>query len=308
MDYKCEICQREFKSLASLHRHVKADEKTKLKDFYANILPEKRDLLTGEKIKINSNDQYWKKNFINKDNLYSWMRNPENKEKAKDICYFYLKEQAKKFSLSFSQAELYSSQLPDIDDLDVIFKEDGGYYSVCQNLGMSPRLTEREFSINRSPIEIMIDTREQTPFSFRNLKGVSETPASLVFGDYCAVPPHDGKLVIERKSLGDFVSTFSMKDSLNRFSREVQRARDEDYYIVVLCEESLPMVADVKFGACRATGIAALAGMRQTMQFFDNIQFVFPRIGFEPSFLAERILRMGKSIQNVDLQYLHDKK
>ena len=83
----------------------------------------------------------------------------------------------------------------------------------------SPRKKRCEFSIT-------IDTREQTPWLFRDLKTrtwefiVSASKDTLQQGDY-AIRGLESELVIERKSLEDLYSTLS--EGRDRFKNELER-------------------------------------------------------------------------------------
>jgi hypothetical protein len=69
-----------------------------------------------------------------------------------------------------------------------------------------------------SPLHIIIDTREQRPWSF-DPTAVVTTRRKLDAGDYAL--ESDDRFVIERKSIEDFVST--MAQGWERFLRELDR-------------------------------------------------------------------------------------
>lgn len=83
-------------------------------------------------------------------------------------------------------------------------------------------------------VEITIDTREQTPWSFDStLAKVSI--GTLRTGDYAVTG--DTGFAIERKSLDDFLGTIST--GWHRFQREVYRARERGFNLPVLVEGRL---------------------------------------------------------------------
>lgn len=88
-----------------------------------------------------------------------------------------------------------------------------------------------------SDFTIIIDTREQLPFSFKSIK--PDTPdtstQTLKTGDYSVAGLSD-KIVIERKSLADLFS--SVGSGRDRFEREMQRMSEFDYAALVI-ESSL---------------------------------------------------------------------
>lgn len=84
-------------------------------------------------------------------------------------------------------------------------------------------------------IEIVIDTREQTPFHFdEHLAKVSR--GTLKTGDYACKDDH--AFAVERKSLGDFLSTIST--GWPRFVREMDRARAAGF-------PAFPIVVEARF-------------------------------------------------------------
>lgn len=88
-------------------------------------------------------------------------------------------------------------------------------------------------------IKILVDTREQTPFQFREAKLSRMT---LSEGDYALKGDKFG-MIIERKSLEDVFGTVA-KDH-ERFDRELRRLEAYAYPVVIV--EALP--SRIKFGA-----------------------------------------------------------
>lgn len=94
-------------------------------------------------------------------------------------------------------------------------------------------------------MRILIDTREQTPFTFRGYEAVTET-APLPVGDY-SLPGFEDRAAIERKSLNDLIGCLMGRDG-ERFERELSKGRVYDLFCVVV-ESSL---ADVSRGKYRS--------------------------------------------------------
>ena len=94
------------------------------------------------------------------------------------------------------------------------------------------------------PVRVIIDTREQLPYSFSDRVVAVRSP--LAAGDY-SVEGLEHLLAVERKSLDDFVS--SVIRDRPRFRRELDKLRDYRAACVVV-EASL---ADV-FGHCYHSG------------------------------------------------------
>ncbi len=70
-----------------------------------------------------------------------------------------------------------------------------------------------------SAMHIIIDTREQTPWTFP--EGVVTEIGTLRQGDYAL--KGDGTFCIERKSFADFRGTVGTSDGWQRFQKEMQR-------------------------------------------------------------------------------------
>ena len=84
------------------------------------------------------------------------------------------------------------------------------------------------------PLPIIIDTREQAPWSFP-IGLVTTTRAGLMAGDYALAG--DPAFAIERKSLDDYVQTITRSASWDRFRRELDRMRRAGYPALVVVVE-----------------------------------------------------------------------
>lgn len=86
-------------------------------------------------------------------------------------------------------------------------------------------------ALGEDDMVILIDTREQTPFTF-NGYDVEPQPVALPVGDY-SLPGLLDRVAIERKSLGDLVGCL-MGGNRDRFERELAKARHYDLFAVVV--------------------------------------------------------------------------
>lgn len=84
--------------------------------------------------------------------------------------------------------------------------------------------------MQKNLIKIIIDSREQKPFTFQGYEAIIE-PGTLATGDYSLKGLTD-RIAIERKSLDDLVQCLSWQRE--RFSRELERARAYDFFAVVI--------------------------------------------------------------------------
>jgi DNA excision repair protein ERCC-4 len=94
-------------------------------------------------------------------------------------------------------------------------------------------------------MRILIDTREQKPFTFNGYE-VDPESATLPVGDY-SLPGFEDRVSIERKSLDDLIGCL-MNSDRGRFERELSKGKYYDLFAVVV-EASL---ADVSQGRYRS--------------------------------------------------------
>ena len=81
-------------------------------------------------------------------------------------------------------------------------------------------------------MKIIIDTREQHPFTFEGQQDVEVVSGSLITGDYFLAGLTD-RVALERKSLADLVGCLT-GGGRERFERELNRGRALDYFAVVI--------------------------------------------------------------------------
>jgi DNA excision repair protein ERCC-4 len=91
---------------------------------------------------------------------------------------------------------------------------------------------------------ILVDTREQRPFSFDAFSGATTESAALPVGDY-SLPGFEDRAAIERKSLDDLVGCL-MGSNRERFERELARGRHYDLFAVIV-EASLDDLAQGRY-------------------------------------------------------------
>jgi ERCC4-type nuclease len=93
-------------------------------------------------------------------------------------------------------------------------------------------------------MRILIDTREQLPFSFTRFPGVETERATLPAGDY-SLPGFEDRIAIERKELNDLIACL-MNGNRDRFERELSKLRFFDLAAVVV-ESSLDDVSKGRY-------------------------------------------------------------
>lgn len=91
------------------------------------------------------------------------------------------------------------------------------------------------------PFVVIVDTREQAPFSFQGIRNDSDKKyrplivyterAGLATGDY-SIKGFENRIAIERKSLADLFSTFTHERE--RFIRELERMQSLEFAAVII--------------------------------------------------------------------------
>lgn len=100
------------------------------------------------------------------------------------------------------------------------------------------------------PVPVLIDTREQLPYTFAGLRAdakqgggplvVEARRATLASGDY-SLDGYADRVAVERKSAADAFQTFSR--GRDRFERELARLNDLEFAAVVVESEWSEMLA-----------------------------------------------------------------
>src|SRR6266404_4946702 len=268
-------CQKEFETEASLHKHLKA-HKLLLDTYYQTYIP-RHDRFDGSIIKFKNKEQYLNTDFNRRENLRYWMLS-HDKEEVKKYCKELLIKRKEKKEIIYSptQVELRTTLMPPIQSYDELF---GSYYDLCRELGfianwMNPDVFHGDVSHPKETI--FIDSREQLPFSF---PGCKTEVRGLKFGDYAYSNDEvSSKGYIERKSIQDFVGTFS--GGFERFGREVERAASAGAYLVVLVEDTLNHCLNFHespnvYRKTHITPEYVFHNVRELIQSYDNLQFLF---------------------------------
>lgn len=295
--------QELLKDRAALKEFIRQKGLTK-KDFYLQYIG-KKDLLTGQALPFKDEKSYLELDFLNKNNLMKWLKEQEAKD-ARAYLGKKIKERAEEKSWKFipSQAELRTlKSLPSMKVLLKYFKAEELKHSktlVCRyEYGTSP--IERHLGVD---LDIIQDTREQTPLKFSKPTVISK----LDYGDYTAANQWFDNVFVERKSLPDFTQTISR--GFVRFCDEIERAKLLNSYLVVVVESSFSGFEGLeynylsKFTKCTFSYLAHQ--LRDIMQKYDNIQFVFVDGRGESVRVIEKIFKIGSDVKKLDLQYFYD--
>jgi len=303
-----QIDGKQFEDEKTFHRSLKAHGFTKEK-YYHKFFP-KKDLFSGETLNFRTKEQYFDNDFNSKDNLKKWLKG-QSDDIARTYCKNILSKRKnnKNILYSPSQVELRTIMSPSILYYNKLF---GDYYKLCCELGF------RNKYINVDSIEnqfqnkvtarstIYVDSREQNWLKF-------DTPfeiTSLPYGDYHSTL--NPNCFIERKSLADFISTLSNKN-LERFNYEIYKAKNDGKDIIVVIEDTLNNAQSFKHlpyisKKIKATPEYIFHNVRELIQKYDNLQFLFVKNREEMKRVILSIFSSGDFYRKIDLQLAYDSK
>ena len=203
-------------------------------DYYVKHYP-RYNKLNGNPLPFKKKEEYFNNDFINKSQLIKWCESAPNQE-VKDYIIELGKKRIKRknYTKAPFYLELLKRQLP---DLDIYKKHFGTYTKACENMGVKPIFYKgmpKQFNKDID-VEVLIDTREQQPLKFNKSKILK-----LDFGDYTLSGSNFSNTFVDRKSSGDFLSTFG--GQIDRFRREMQRCIELDSYMYIVIEKSIKAI------------------------------------------------------------------
>jgi hypothetical protein len=303
LEYQCKVCEQSFKSERSLHAHIKAHG-VLLADYYVTYYP-RFNLYSKEPIPFKNKSQYFSTYFFNSDEIDKWVDITEDEE-VKDIILKMLKDRIVSKDLKYApnHLDLLLNNFPSINIYKRYF---GSYNEACRRLQVEPiynKAISKKFFMydkNLKEMEIMIDTREQTPLSFPNGK-----PHKLDFGDYTASGENYNKTYVDRKSEVDFKSTMTV--GYDRFIRELERASSFDSFLYIVIETSVEkIIRNNSFGYHKSNLKFVWHQMRKITHMFPRVcQFIFSGGRNRSKILIPLLLRAGPEVWNSDIQYYID--
>jgi hypothetical protein len=297
----CKVCNKEHETWDALTSHIKA-HKIAQKKYFEQHWP-KHDIYSAQPILFKSLEQYVLADFADKRNLKSWLKKVGTfaasaylSKKLKTYCSM------KKHTSAPSQSILKSiNTLPSIEAFD---STSGKFFNeFCESISLPCR-----FDYSLKPVfekigQIVVDTRERAPIKFN--AGTRIVNMKLDYADYALSPA--SKVAVERKSVSDFFGTLGAA-GYERFTREIERAKMNKGYIVIVVEASFNNVAFGKWRWGRANPEFILHRMRELYKTYDCIQFLFCDGRGEVKRLIPIILGMKDGVRKIDLQYNLDKK
>lgn len=307
----CKICGKEFEKDKSLHLHIKA-HKLSIEQYYQQNFP-RHDLHTKELIKYKNKDQYFSSDFNNKRNLKSWLKSIPNKQ-AQEYCAALLQKRKEEKGLVYAptQVELRTLPMPPIQYYELLFDS---YYKLCKKIGYKNKFkcipTKKEYEETYSDDHLIyIDSREQKPLEIEDFP---TEVRGLKFGDYCLNDKEKTQnTYIERKSVPDLIGTLS--SGLERFKNEINRAAEENAYMVILVERNLNdclafnRLKHVYKKNTRVTPDFIFHNIRDLIQEFSHIQFLFVNGRDECIRIVKKLLLSDVLKEKHDLQLAYELK
>lgn len=306
METKCKVCNEIFAADKFLHLHLKA-HKINTAEYYQKYYP-RYDLYSNDMINFKNKDQYFVDDFNNKNNLKAYVKNLDANIIEDFLTKMLIKRKdSKNLEFAPTQVELRSVIMPSIVTFN---KYKLNYYDICAKLSLKNKFLNyegEELKFQESEKhQIMVDTREQNPLKFKYQQQV----AKLDFGDYTLNDLEKCCFTaVERKNLSDFIGTISA--GYDRFNNEIQRAKNANYYLVVLIEESISDALSFNYlphisKKIKATPEFIFHRVRELNQKYDNIQFVFANGRKKASEILIKVLTGNCFHKKYDLQLLVD--
>jgi hypothetical protein len=309
MSVICKVDGKEFKDEKSLHLALRGYGLNKEK-YYHTYYP-KKDLFSGETINFKNKEQYFNSDFNDKNNMKKWLKG-QPIEKAQEYCKSLLvkRKADKNIVYSPTQVELRTIMSPSVIFYNKIFNN---YYDLCSEVGLEnkfvhPKDITNQFK-NKLTVRdtIYVDTREQSWLKF----DIPFEIKTLPFGDY-SCSNDNCNCYIERKSLSDFISTLSI-GNLDRFKNEITKAKKNNAYLVVVIEEKLANALSFQYlphisKKIKATPEYIFHNVRQLIQDYDNLQFLFVDGKNEMKRVIESIFSSKCFYKKIDLQLAYDLK
>jgi hypothetical protein len=303
---KCLECNIEVTSDIVLHKHLRSHKITQAVYYQKHYT--RYDKYDKSLIKFKNKEYYFNTDFNSRTNLKAWLESvPKEEAKAYLRDYFLRRRERKGLVYALTQVELRTLPIPGMKYLNELF---GGYNEFCESIGLKPKYTKYAFSKksrNIKKFKIIVDTREQKPLLF-NLKTKVDT---LPFGDYKLDAPDNVtcNCYIERKSASDLFGTLS--SGFERFKREILRSQEAGANLIVVVESTLENIAKFPytrpvFGKIGTSPEYLYHGMREIIQEFPNVQFLFVKDREESSRVIEKIFASNCEYKDCDLQFIYD--
>lgn len=297
---QCKECGEEFATRKSLHGHVKVHGLL-MGEYYIKFYGRK-NLLTGDLLPFKKYETYFERDFRDCSEMEEYLL-----KKDKKTSKNYIKEQYIKWGKRYGSvdAPTYNEAATNgwLPSVEACIHAYGSYGAAMKDCGFEltlPKPLPKNFwDLDVHAPTYMVDTREQYPFKFKN-----QYVSKIDVGDYTLTGEDYNYTFVDRKALGDFISTVS-SGNYDRFCKEMDRARALGVKLFVVVEASTDDIKahGMKF-AKRANSEYIFGRMRKIQRdYADTCRFVFAGSREKAHELTARILTAGKSVWDCDIQY-----
>lgn len=301
MDYICKICGQQIEN----NGHFWREHCQKISDYFSQYEP--RQTKDGQRVIFKKDiESYFLADFNDLKDRNSWLKSVDSETRKEYLLDLLVKRKLKKkWVYAPGQSLVRLSNLPSILLYEKEFEQN--WLDICKKLGFKIKYKNKTKQIDWiEPIEVTQDTREQKPWVWPD--HIKTNISKLDFGDYSL--KDNTNLSLERKSLQDFCS--SITSGNERFRKELNRVKKNNGYLIIIVEscfndfrglEYLPQMKHSKI-----TFDHACKSARDLHEDFNCFQLVFCAGRKHAVKIAEFILKIGKDIKKIDLQYLIDSK
>ena len=298
---RCKICGKEYKNSKGINTHLRFKHKEiTIAEYYEKYYPvyciECNSLVSYKKCGHYKNYKFCSKKCMNE---------AFGRKKLSSSCFKY--KYTKEYLIQFLQKleKKYGVVTQRLVKMNGICHQ--VYYNYFNSFSIACEIAKvkhyhQNISLNEKKedigwIPIIQDSREQKPYPIKNV-----IVQKLDVGDYAlsGYEDEEDKIVVERKSLGDLKSTLSKPD---RFIRELQRAKEQNIYVVILIDCS-----EEQFWKSRPLGRVTNKGIYHQMKvltgmFPEYCQFLFSGSRNKSMKLLYYIFGYELNyIKNIDLQ------
>jgi hypothetical protein len=295
LDY-CKICNCQSPE----QNHFWTVHKITLSNYIVSYYP-KVNKLTGKQLKFKSIDQYFTQDFDSRQELKEW--SDKNPDKVNDYLIEYLINRKKFKQIKYlpSQFETKGLIFPSISY--ILYHNKNILNILSQGAGLELKYDyNQKLIFNNKQLDIIIDTREQKPLDFKEY-----TVNKLQQGDYKASNSSQN-ITVDRKDLTDFIGC--MSGGYERLNREIERAKKDGEYLVLLLETNFNELLTFKekrwLKFVKATSEFILHRTRDLLQKHDNLQIICVENRAEAKRIISKLFNLENPIKTVDLQYFID--
>lgn len=257
-------------------------------------------MLTGQTLQFKRKDEYFSSYFVSRENMLEWL-SVANEQESRGVALQMFKDRihTKGLSLAPNEVELYFADLPPISEYKRLF---GSYTKVCRLAGVEPMFSgklPKEWRDSFSDRKIYFDSREQHRLEFANSECLK-----LDVGDYSTSGEDYTNTFVDRKSFADWCGTL-VGDNLERFRREIIRAKTQDCFLWVVIECEMKDVYLLSKQGKHKPNISYVSHNMRVLQqeFSKNLQFLFSGSRENSQLIIPKLLCLGNKCWGVDMQY-----